>query len=77
MDLHFFDLVAHVLLTWHYTYKTIEAATGTQFTRTAKYLHPQTDIKRLGNTFLTCVCASYTSIWMDSALNAASDPGIV
>lgn len=73
----FFDLVAHVLLTWHYTYKTFEVATGTRFTRTTKYLHPQADIKRFDNTFLTCVFASYTSRWMGPALNAASNPDTV
>lgn len=50
--------MAHVLLTWHYTYKIFEVVTGSRFSRTAGYLHSKVNIKKIDNTFFyMCLCS--------------------
>lgn len=53
--------MAHVLLTCHYKYETFEVVTGTRFSRTAGYLRPEADTKRIEGTFFyMCVFVHLT-----------------
>lgn len=64
--------MAHVLLTCHYKYETFEVVTGTRFSRTAGYLRPEADTKRIEGTFFTCVCLCISHIKMDGTSTTCS-----